>query len=72
MIYTVASILPTQFRVNRPFGSEVRNSFSFFSSGGQLIRTSVSILDSLVESHIGNIPVMFDGNWPRCIGGVVI
>ena len=45
--------------------------FSIFNSGGHLVHWSRTILAILVESHLGNIPVNLDWNWPRCVGGVV-
>ena len=51
-----------------------KNSLSsfFFSSGGHFVHRSGTVLDILVQGHLSNIPVEFESNWPRGIGGVGI
>ena len=44
--------------------------FSIFSSGGHLVYRSKTILSILVLSHLGNIPMKFESNWPKGSGGV--
>ena len=44
--------------------------FSFFSMGGHLVYQSGTILAILVGSHIGNIPMKFESQWPKGSGGV--
>ena len=44
--------------------------FSIFSSGSHLVYRSRTILALLVGSHLGNIPVKFESNWPNGSGGV--
>ena len=44
--------------------------FSIFSSGGHLVYRSGTILATLVGSHLGNIPVKFESQWPKASGGV--
>ena len=44
--------------------------FSIFSSGHHLVYQSGTILAILVEGHISNIPLKFEGNQPRGIGGI--
>ena len=41
--------------------------FSIFSSGGY---QSMKILAILVWSHLGNIPMKFESQWPKGSGGV--
>ena len=44
--------------------------FSIFSSGGQLVYRSGTILAKLVGSHLGNIPMKFESHWPKGSGVV--
>ena len=44
--------------------------FSIFSSGGNLVYWSKRILDILVDSHLGIIPVKFESYWLKGSGGV--
>ena len=44
--------------------------FSIFSSGGNLVYRSRTILAILVGSHLGNIPMKFESYWPNGSGGV--
>ena len=44
--------------------------FSIFSSGGNLVYRSGTILAILVGSHLGNIPMKFELHWPKGSGGV--
>ena len=38
--------------------------FSISSYGGHLVFRCRTILALLVGSHLGNIPMMFESNWP--------
>ena len=44
--------------------------FSIFSSGHHLVYRSGTILAILVGSHLGNIPMKFESQWPKASGGV--
>ena len=44
--------------------------FSIFSSGGQLVYWSGTILAILVGSNLGNIPVKFESYCPKSSGEV--
>ena len=44
--------------------------FSIFSSGGQFVYRSETILAILVGSHLGNIPMKFESHWLKGSGGV--
>ena len=44
--------------------------FSIFSSGGHLVYRSGAILAILVGSHLGNIPMKFESQWPKGSIGV--
>ena len=44
--------------------------FSISSYGGHLVYRSGMILAVLVGSHLGNIPMKFESNWPYGSGGV--
>ena len=44
--------------------------FSIFSSGGNLVYRSETILAILGRSHLGNIPMKFESHWPKGSGGV--
>ena len=44
--------------------------FSSFSSGGNLVYWSGTILAILGWSHLGNIPMKFELLWPKGSGGV--
>ena len=44
--------------------------FSIFSSCSYLVYRSEKILVILVGSHLGNIPMKFESNWPKGSGGV--
>ena len=46
--------------------------FSIFSSGGQLVYRSGSILAILVGSHLGNIPFKFESHWPNGSDSLVL
>ena len=48
------------------------NIFSIFSPGGRYVHWCGIILSIFVESHIGNIPVKLDWNWPRGVREVDI
>ena len=39
--------------------------FSIFSSGGHLVYRSGTILAILVGSHLSNMPMKFESNWPK-------
>ena len=44
--------------------------FSIFNSGGHLVYRSETILAILVGSHLGNIPMKFESDWPKGSGEV--
>ena len=44
--------------------------FSFSSMGGHLVYLSGIFLAILVGSHLGNIPMKFESDWPMGSGGV--
>ena len=43
--------------------------FSIFSPGGHLVYQSGTISAILVGGHLGNIPVKFESQWPKGLGG---
>ena len=43
--------------------------FSIFRSCGHLVFWSRTILAILVGSHLGNILMKFESNWPKGLGG---
>ena len=45
--------------------------FSIFSSGGNLVYRSRTILAILVGSHLGNIPMKFESQWPKGSRGII-
>ena len=46
------------------------NDFSIFSSGGHLVYWSGTILAILAGSHLGNILMKFESDWPKGSGEV--
>ena len=44
--------------------------FSIFSSGSHLVYRSGTILAILIGSHLGNIPMKFESQWPKGSRGV--
>ena len=44
-------------------GAGVFKDFSIFSSGGHFVYWSGTILATLVETHLGNIPVKSESHW---------
>ena len=44
--------------------------FPIFSSGGHRVYRSGTILAIFVGSHLGNIPMKFESDWPKGSGGV--
>ena len=44
--------------------------FSIFSSGDHFVNRSETVLAILVQGHLSNIPMKFEWNRPRGIGGV--
>ena len=45
---------------------------TYFQDSDHLVHWSGTILANLVEIHLGNISVKFEGNWPRGVRGVVV
>ena len=44
--------------------------FFIFSSGGNLVYLSGTILSIFVGRYLGNIPMKFESHWPKGSGGV--
>ena len=44
--------------------------FSIFSSGGHLVYRSRTISAILVGSHLGNISMKFESQWPKGSRGI--
>ena len=71
--------IPEKFELHWPMGlggdsilSKFYTFFSIFSSGGQFVHQSGTVLDILVEGHLSNISMKFELNQPRGIENVGI
>ena len=64
--------IAVKFETHWPKGLGLGEDFSTFSSDGQIVHRSGTVLAILVDGHLSNIPRRFERNQPRAIRGVAV